>query len=103
MQELHQERVHSFLRFLLKRFLADNCFETAGALSFTTIFALVPLTATVLGVISMFPVSQQWGDSLTRFIFTNFVPQSARAVADYLRDFSTSARGMTGLGAVGVL
>ncbi len=103
LQAIDRERIRSFLRFLLKRFFDDNCFQTAGALSFTSIFALVPLTATVLGVISMFPVSQQWGDSLTRFIFSNFVPQAARAVADYLHDFAASARGMTGLGAIGVL
>ena len=100
---IDRERIRSFLHFLLKRFLADNCFQTAGALSFTTIFALVPLTTTVLGVIAMFPVSQKWGDQLTAYIFSNFVPQAAHAVADYLRGFAASARGMTGLGAAGVL
>jgi len=100
---IDRERVRSFTHFLLKRFLADNCFQTAGALSFTTIFALVPLTTTVFGVIAMFPVSQQWGDQLTAYIFSNFVPQAARAVADYLRGFAASARGMTGLGIAGVL
>lgn len=100
---IDRERLRSFLHFLLRRFLADNCFQTAGALSFTTIFALVPLTTTMLGVIAMFPVSQQWGDQLTAYIFSNFVPQAAHAVADYLRGFAASARGMTGLGIAGVL
>jgi membrane protein len=100
---LDRERARTFLHFLLRRFLDDNCLQSAGALSFTTIFALVPLTATVLGVVSMFPVSQQWGDQLTAFIFSNFVPQAAHAVADYLHDFASSARLMTGLGAAGVL
>lgn len=102
-QRIDRERVRSFLHFLLKRFLADNCFQSAGALSFTTIFALVPLTATVLGVIAMFPVSQKLGDQLTVYIFSNFMPQAAHAVVDYLRDFTSSARRMTGLGAAGVL
>ena len=100
---IDRERTRSFLHFLLKRFLADNCLQSAGALSFTTIFALVPLTTTLLGVIAMFPVSQKWGDQLTGFIFSNFVPQAAQAVAGYLHDFAASARRMTGFGAAGVL
>ena len=100
---IDRERARSFMHFLLKRFLDDNCFQTAGALSFTTIFALVPLTTTVFGVIAMFPVSQQWGDQLTAYIFSNFVPQAAHAVADYLHTFASSARGMTGFGVAGVL
>jgi membrane protein len=100
---LDRDRVRAYLHFLREHFIQDKCFESAGALSFATLFALVPLTATVLGVISMFPVSQQWGDALTTFVFSNFVPKSARVVAAYLHTFADSARGLTGLGAIGVL
>ena len=34
-------RAHSFFRFVGRRFLDDRLFESAGALSFTTVFALV--------------------------------------------------------------
>ena len=37
-------RAGSFGRFVLKRFLGDRLFEAAGALSYTTAFALVPLS-----------------------------------------------------------
>ena len=102
-QRIDRERTRSFLRFLLTRFLDDNCFITAEALSFTTLLALVPLFAIVFGVISMFPVYQRWGDALTIFLFNNFVPQAAANVADYVRTFASSARGLTGFGAVGLL
>jgi membrane protein len=98
-----RERVQSFLRFLLRRFIDDNCFLTAGALSYTTLLALVPLTAAILGVIAMFPVYERWGDALTIFLFTNFVPKAAANVADYIKTFASSARGLTGFGAAGVL
>ncbi len=100
---IDRERARSFLRFLLRRFLDDECFLAASALSYTTLLALVPLTATVLGVIAMFPVYQRWGDTLTVFLFNNFVPKAAANVADYIRSFASSARGMTGFGAIGVL
>jgi len=93
----------SFLRFLLRRFLDDNCFLKAEALSFTTLLALVPLSAIVFGVIAMFPVYQRWGDALTIFLFNNFVPKAAADVADYVRAFASSARGLTGFGAIGLL
>ncbi len=102
-QRIDRERTRSFLRFLLRRFIDDDCFLAASALSYTTLLALVPLTATVLGVISMFPVYQRWGDALTIFLFNNFVPKAAANVADYIRSFASSARGMTGFGVAGVL
>ena len=40
-----RDRRRAFARFLWRRFLADKCFETAGALSYTTLFAVVPLLA----------------------------------------------------------
>ena len=36
-------RAGAFIRFLGKRVLEDDLFQAAGALSFTTVFALVPL------------------------------------------------------------
>lgn len=98
-----RERYGSFVRFLLKRFIDDRCLLSAEALSFTTLLALVPLTAIVLGVISLFPVYQRWGDALTIFLFTNFVPKAAGTVADSIRTFASSARGVTGFGAIGLL
>lgn len=103
MRRVDRERVRSFARFLWRRFRDDNCFQTAGALSYTSLVALVPLTATVLGVIAMFPIYQRWGDALTAFLFRHFVPHAAASISDYVRVFAQSARGLTGIGAAGVL
>src|SRR3546814_8521423 len=45
-------RTGTFLRFLWRRFLDDRLFESAVALSFTMVFALVPLSLVVFGVLS---------------------------------------------------
>ena len=73
-------RAGTFLRFVWKRFLGDRLFEAAGALSFTTVFALVPLSMVVFGVLSAFPVFDQWSSQLSHYIFSNFVPRAANAV-----------------------
>ncbi|NLA67774.1 MAG: hypothetical protein GX856_05935, partial [Gammaproteobacteria bacterium] len=77
-------RAMTFARFLWRRFLDDRLFEAAGALSFTTTFALVPLSMVVFGVLSAFPVFEEWRDLLSDFIFANFVPSSAQGVRDWL-------------------
>ena len=93
-----RERWRAFASFLWHRFVDHRCFESAGALSYTTVFALVPLTAAAFGVVAAFPSFQVWLDQSTDFIFANFVPASARAVEKYLREFADSARGLTSIG-----
>ena len=98
-----RHRVVTFLRFLWKRFLDDNLFQAAGALSYTTVFALVPLSMVVFGVLSAFPVFDRWSDQLSDYIFSNFVPSSARAVETYLRQFSLNAGQLTAAGIVALV
>jgi len=99
---IDRERIASFSRFLLGRFIGDRCFESAGALAYTTMFALVPFTVVVFAMFSAFPVFDAWSVRISEFVFANFVPESARALEQYLRVFSQGARQLTGLG-VGIL
>ena len=57
---LDRERLQAFARFLWVRFLDDRCFETAGALAYTSLFALVPMAMVVFGILSAFPVFKDW-------------------------------------------
>lgn len=98
-----RERAGSFFRFLARRFVDDRCFDSASALAYATLFALVPLFAVVFGVVSMFPLYQTWVDKLTGFVFANFVPGAANTVADFLREAAVNARGLPGLGILVVL
>lgn len=91
----HGERVRVFLEFLGRRFVDDRCFETAGSLSYTTVFALVPLSAVAFGVMSAFPVFQQWTEQLSDFVFSSFVPGAARTVESYLQEFTASVSKLT--------
>ena len=96
-------RAGTFFRFLWKRFLDDNLFQAAGALSYTTVFALVPLSMVVFGVLAAFPVFDKWSDQLVNYIFSNFVPSSARAVESYLRQFTENAGQLTAAGVVALV
>src|SRR6476469_3111752 len=96
-------RAHSFFRFVGRRFLDDRLFESAGALSFTTVFALVPLSMVVFGVLSAFPVFKAWSRQLSDYIFSNFVPSSARAVEAYLKGFSENTKKLTAAGVIALV
>ncbi len=96
-------RVVTFLRFVGQRFLGDRLLEAAGALSFTTVFALVPLSMVVFGVLSAFPVFDQWSVQLSSYIFSNFVPRAANAVEGYLREFSANTKSLTTAGTVALV
>jgi membrane protein len=91
-------RARSFFRFLVRRFLDDNLLQAAGALSFTTVFAIVPLSIVVFGVLSAFPVFETWSKQLTDYVFANFVPSAASSVQDNLKVFSENAKGLTAAG-----
>ncbi len=103
MQPESRERALAFARFVWRRFVADRCFEAAGAMSFTTLFGLVPLTTATLGIMSAFPVFADWSDRLTEWIFANFVPESGRVVRGYLTDFAVNAGKLTSLGVIALL
>lgn len=78
-----------------QRFSNDRCTRAAGALSFTTLFALVPLLAVVFAMLSVFPVFERWMDTVLEFTYSNFVPAAGEVVAKYLKAFSTKAAQLT--------
>ena len=96
-------RVGTFFRFVARRFLEDDLFQAAGALAYTTIFALVPLSMVVFGVLSAFPVFNEWSDRLSDYIFSNFVPSAARSVQAYLKQFSANAGQLTTAGVIALV
>ena len=92
-----RDRSLTFGHFLWQRFLDDKCFETAGALSYTTLVSLVPLTVAVLAMFAAFPMFEDARDTLINFVFSNFVPAAGETVQSALLDFASNARKLTGI------
>ena len=91
-------RVWQFFVQVLKRFEQDRCQRVAGSLSFTTLLAVVPLTAVTVAVLSLFPVFSTWMGVIQDFIYSNFVPAAGDAVKKYLTQFSGKAARLTVIG-----
>ena len=78
-----------------RRFHEDRCTRVAAALSFTTLLALVPLTAVALAVFSVLPGFESWMLAVQKFIYSNFVPASGEVVSKYLQRFAANAGRLT--------
>jgi membrane protein len=98
-----RERAGTFLRFTWQRFLEDRCMQTAGALSYTSVFALVPLTAAILGILAAFPGFAGWRDQITQWVFDNFVPAAGSTVQGYITQFAENASKATAVGVIVLL
>lgn len=97
-QRIDRERLRAFAHFLWQRFLSDKCFETAGALSYTTLFAIVPLLTAVFAILSAFPVFYDWRVRISDFFFRNFVPAAGTTIQGYLLQFADNASKLTAVG-----
>lgn len=79
-------------RHLSDRFAADRLGQTAGALTFTTTIALVPLITVTLAVVTAFPIFDQFQNVLQRWLIESLIPDSiSRQVLGYLTQFTNKA------------
>lgn len=90
----------AFSRHLWQQVHADRSFESAGALSYTSLLALVPLMAVMFGVISAFPVFDRWAGQVEDYIFSNFVPAAGDVIHEHVTEFVGRTAGLTGIGTV---
>lgn len=90
--------LRAFGRHLWEHFKHDRSLESAGALSYTSLLALVPLMAVILGVLSAFPVFDYGVEQLQDFVFNNFVPAAGDVVRQYLDRFVARSAELTGTG-----
>ena len=87
--------VARFVCLVARRFRADRCSRVAAALSFTSLLALVPLTAVTFAVFSALPGFESWLQAVQKFIYSNFVPASGEVVSRYLQRFAANAGRLT--------
>ncbi|WP_250461888.1 YihY family inner membrane protein [Microbulbifer litoralis] len=99
------EMVHRWRRFVVSLwtlFNEKNCRQSAAALTYMTLFAIVPLVTVSYAMLSLFPDFAGLENKLQQQIFSHFVPESGREVQEYISNFSTQAQRLTGVG-IGIL
>lgn len=87
-----------FIKSTIERFARNGCMDSAAALTYTTLFAVVPLMTVTYSLLSAIPSFQGIGENVQDFIFHNFVPTAGETVQSYLLSFSQQARKLTAVG-----
>ncbi|WP_237065764.1 YihY family inner membrane protein [Microbulbifer guangxiensis] len=92
------QRWRRFLVSLWALFNEKNCRQSAAALTYMTLFAIVPLVTVSYAMLSLFPDFAGLENRLQEQIFSHFVPESGREVQEYISNFSAQAQRLTGPG-----
>ena len=86
--------------YLAYRFKADRCMENAAALTYMSLFALVPLLTVVYTMASAVPAFQGLEEQVQDFLFQHLMPDTSTEIENYLNEFSRQAKNLTGAGIV---
>ena len=85
---------------MVRQFITYNCMSQAGALTYTTLFAVVPMMTVAYAMFSVLPEFESVGGRIQAYVFENFVPDSSALVQEKLQEFSERARKLTTIGFV---
>ena len=87
-----------YFYLVARRFIGDGCQQSAMALTYVTLFAVVPVFTLMYSMFSLVPAFQDLGEDVQTLIFTNFVPSAGVEVQSYLEEFSSKARHLSLIG-----
>ena len=87
-----------FILFVLRRFEANNCREQAGSLTYTTLFAVVPMLTVFLVIISSIKALEPARQQLQQLIYSNFLPKTSIAFDKALNAFTDNSSNLTIIG-----
>lgn len=89
-----------YVEQLARQFVDHDCPARAAALTYTTLFAVVPIMTVSYAMFSILPAYDGVAERIETFVFNNFVPASSTVVQQYLGEFAERARGLSIIGFV---
>jgi membrane protein len=93
-----------FAAFVLRRWQEDRCPQIAGALTFTTLLAIVPLFTVAVAVLAALPFFEGAMVQIKIFLLMNLVPEIAgRIITVYMGQFAQAAGQLTLVSLVALL
>jgi membrane protein len=91
-----------FAAYVWRRFDEDGCLRMAASLSYTSLLAIVPLTAIAFAMLAAFPVFSGVREQLQAVVFANLLPDAAQAMSEYFDQFVANTTRLTAVGIVGL-
>lgn len=87
-----------FVRLFWRQFNDNAVRDSAAALTYTTLFAIVPMMTVAFAILSAMPSLQGRGAELQTWAFEYFAPSVGNQVLGQLTEFSRQAGNLTGVG-----
>ena len=90
--------VWPFVRYVFSSFGEHGGAKTSAYLTYTSLFALVPLMTVGYSVLSLIPELKEVGEQAQSYVFKHFLPESTSLAEQYLQGFARQASNLTGVG-----
>jgi len=94
----YQQTWFQFILFVIRRFEADRCRDQAGSLTYTTLFAVVPMLTVFLVIISSIKALEPARQQLQQMIYSNFLPKTSIAFDKAFNVFTENSSNLTVIG-----
>ena len=85
------DSIKAFFALLVRQFNEDGCRQSAAALTYTTLFAIVPVMTVSFAVLSSVPALKDKGTQFQAWAFEYFVPSAGNMLLDHLQSFAKQA------------
>ena len=101
---LSWQEVRDLVLFARRRLQEESLPQVAGSLTFTTVFALVPVLTIALAIFTTFPMFHSFRDSLDAYFVQSVMPKAiANTITSYLTLFASKATRLSAVGAVALI
>lgn len=95
---LYRQQWFQFIIFVIKRFIQDRCSEQASSLTYTTLFAVVPMLTVFLVILSSIKALEPARQQLQTLIYSYFLPKTTIAFDQALSNFANKSSNLTIIG-----
>jgi membrane protein len=104
LRALSWPEVRDLFLFAHRRLRQESLPQVAGSLTFTTVFALVPLLTIALAIFTTFPLFNTFRSSLEAYFVQSVMPKTiSSTILNYLTMFASKATRLSAVGAVALI
>lgn len=92
------------IKVIFKKYISDYCFLKAASLSFTSLFALIPILTIIFSIFPAFKIFDDFRESSLNFIFQNILVSPSLETTEQIKNIIVKFTENTkALGAIGIV
>jgi len=104
LRDVSWKSVSDLFRFAARRLDEEQLPQVAGSLTFTVVFALVPMLTVALAIFTAFPLFATFRESLDAYLIQSLMPQGVAAtIMDYLNQFAAKSTRLSTVGGIALI